>query len=376
MKPLMTTSALTRVLLLLATVIGVSVFVSCKKDEEPVEEKDPPIVEYTGVNVVASEFPFEKLSDYRFYTGEMKQLIPNERVLPYQPVTPLFSDYAHKSRFVWMPEGVSASYQSDHTVFDFPDGTVLIKNFFYDHVQPDDVRRILETRIIYKKNGEWLFADYLWNPEQTEAYYSLNGAYVPITWIDDNGNTRDVNFRIPAEAECHTCHKANQVNSPTGVKPQNLNFDYPFSDGSMNQLQKWIEVGYLENSLPESIVSVADWTDESLSVDLRLRSYLDANCSHCHSDDGHCYYRPLRLGFSQTADESNLGVCIAPQEYINETLTHVISRGNKDRSVMYYRLNTTDQQYRMPLFGRSLIHDEGVQLLEEYINSLSPGCPN
>ncbi len=375
MKPLYTRSEQFRALLFVVTIVAIWSIVSCKKDDPEPEPNDPPLVEYTGVNLTADAFPQEKLSSYRFYTGELKQLVPNERVLPYLPSTPLFSDYAHKSRYIWMPEGVSATYQTDHSIFDFPDGTVLIKNFFYDHVLPQDQRRILETRLIYKKNGEWLFADYIWNEEQTEAFFSLDGAYIPINWIDDNGVTRDVNFRVPSEAECHTCHKANQVNSPTGVKPQNINFDYSFSDGSMNQIQKWIQAGYLTGEVPGDIVSVANWNDETLPVDLRLRSYLDANCGHCHSDDGHCYYRPLRLTFQATENQDNIGVCLIPQEYINETLTHIIARGNKNRSVMYYRLNTNDQQYRMPLFGRSLIHEEGVQLLEEYINSLSPACP-
>lgn len=364
-----------RLFTLVVTVVAVWSFVSCKKDQpdEP-DDQDTTIPEDTGVRVIPADFPFEKLSDYRFYTGELKQLVPNARMLPYEPITPLFSDYAHKSRYVWMPEGVSASYQTDHQLLNFPEGSMLIKNFFYDHVLPEDERRILETRLIYKRNGEWLFADYIWNEDQTEAYYSLDGSFVPINWIDDNGVNRNVNFRIPSEVECHTCHKANQVNSPTGLKPQNLNFDFTFSDGVKNQLEKWIEVGYLNGNLPENIVSLVDWEDESQPLDLRVRSYLDANCSHCHSDDGHCYYRPIRFTFQQTSNEENLGVCVDPQEYINSTLTHIISKGNINRSVMYYRLNTTDEQYRMPLFGRSLIHDEAVELLEDYINSLTPAC--
>jgi hypothetical protein len=43
--------------------------------------------------------------------------------------------------------------------------------------------------------------------------------------------------------------------------------------------------------------------------------------------------------------------------------------------VMSYRLNTTEPQFRMPLLGRSLVHEEAVQLLNEYISSLSPACP-
>jgi hypothetical protein len=37
-------------------------------------------------------------------------------------------------------------------------------------------------------------------------------------------------------------------------------------------------------------------------------------------------------------------------------------------------LNTDNESFRMPLLGRTEIHTEGVALIEQWINSLSP-CP-
>jgi hypothetical protein len=37
-------------------------------------------------------------------------------------------------------------------------------------------------------------------------------------------------------------------------------------------------------------------------------------------------------------------------------------------------MNTTNESYMMPLHGRALIHDEGVALIEEWINALQ-NCP-
>ncbi|MGK4568553.1 hypothetical protein [Flavobacterium sp. 3HN19-14] len=39
--------------------------------------------------------------------------------------------------------------------------------------------------------------------------------------------------------------------------------------------------------------------------------------------------------------------------------------------MMYYRLNTTNETYRMPLHGRTLIHEEGLELVRQWINSLN-----
>lgn len=343
---------------------------ACTKDNE--EELLPPPPE-TGVNFELDQVPYAKLSDYRFFIGDIKNMEPNEMVIPYEPISPLFSDYAHKKRFIWMMPGTSANYVNDTSLLDFPNGTVFIKNFYYDSVQPSLTRKILETRLLIKKNGAWIFADYIWNEDQTEAYSSLDGSYQQIDWIR-NGIAMSVNFRIPSEAECHTCHKSNNLNTPIIPKPLHLNKTFPYSDGAMNQLQKLKQVGYLDGTIPTNVYSVVDWMDETQPVGLRMRSYLDANCAHCHSDDGHCYYRPIRLAYNLTDDSTNLGICVAPQQIINAQLTHILARGNINKSVMYYRMNSVDAQFMMPLMGRSIVHQEAVDLLEEYINSLSPIC--
>ena len=76
--------------------------------------------------------PYEKLSQYQFFKGNLADLQPNDRVIPYDLNSPLFSDYAHKARFVWMPEGTSASYTTE-SVLDFPKGAAIIKNFYYEN---------------------------------------------------------------------------------------------------------------------------------------------------------------------------------------------------------------------------------------------------
>ncbi|MFN0031324.1 MAG: hypothetical protein ACKVOR_04100 [Flavobacteriales bacterium] len=361
----------------IAIVVLTAVLINaCNKEPETLA--DEVVADSGAVRFVLNDLPYQKLSDYRFYVGNLKDMQPNARVLPYEPINALFSDYAHKSRFIWMPQGVSATYQGDHEVLHFPDGTVMIKNFYYDHVLPGGNRRILETRLIYKKDGHWEFANYKWNEEQTEAYFDLEGSYMPLSWVDDNGIEKSVNFRIPSEAECFTCHKSNMQNTPIGPKPNNLNKWMAYDEGAMNQLEKWNQVGYLTGSLPADIETTVDWTDESQPIDMRFRSYIDVNCSHCHSEYGHCYYRPIRFPFWQTTDENNLGVCIEPQEIINPdinpNLTHIIARGNPERSVLHFRMNTTDVQYRMPLMGRTLVHTEAIEMVEAYINSLTPAC--
>ncbi|WP_456438907.1 Ig-like domain-containing protein [Psychroserpens sp.] len=318
------------------------------------------------------EIPYQTLSEYNFFEGDLKNLEPVPSVLPYDLNSPLFSDYAHKKRFVWMPDGTTAAYNSDHTPLDFPVGAMLIKNFFYDNVQPENTTRIIETRLMFMTEDGWDFAKYVWNDEQTEATFADNGSFIDIDWIE-NGITNSVNYRIPSRNECFTCHNKFGTPIPIGPKPQNLNKEYNYVDGAFNQLSKWIEVGYLENNLPGAIVTTANWEDTSLPLELRVRSYLDINCAHCHSEESYCEYRPLRLAFNENEDDVNKGVCVTPDTQISP-YTHIVNSGRIDKSILHFRVNSIEEQYRMPLLGRTLKHAEGVRLIEEWINSLEGEC--
>lgn len=346
--------------------------------------------EYTPVSPVNLDLtlvPYPKLSDYKFFKGEIKNLTPALGVLPYQPASSLFSDYAHKKRFVWMPSGAKASYNGDGKVLELPVGAALIKNFYYEHVQPSNTTKIIETRIMIRKASGWIFANYVWNDEQTEALLDLNGSYKDITWTNENNATMNVTYRIPSEVQCITCHKTKEIinnteqiiHIPIGIKPQNLNFNYNYGTEVKNQLTKWIQAGYLTSNftLPSETNTAVNYEDTSKSIELRARSYVDVNCAHCHTDNKHCDYRPMRFAFSQTGGtngNTNMGVCVNTEDMqgFPSTLAKIIAPGNINKSMLYHRINTTNETYRMPLHGRTLIHTEGVALMEQWINSLGP----
>ena len=357
-------------------VLSAIFLISCSDDEGYSEISDEyPPGENPKEEIVSFDLeavPYSKLSDYNFYDGELKAMEPVSTVLPYELITPLFTDYAKKKRFIWMPATEKALFVADKEIFNFPNSTVLIKNFYYEKVLPNNEQKIIETRLLFKRNGNWEFADYVWNEEQTEAYLDLEGSYVALEW-EENGEIKSTDYRIPSENECVTCHKSNEIPIPIGPKPQNLNRLYNYTDGEQHQLQKWVDKGFLE-SFPNEIVTVKDWTDESQPLEQRVRSYFDINCAHCHSENAHCSYRSLRLAYSESESLEHMGVCIEPEEYIAPGLLYIIMGNNKERSNMYYRLNSEDEASRMPLLGRTIVHREYVELLEEWINSLENNC--
>ncbi|MBT8325089.1 MAG: cadherin-like domain-containing protein [Winogradskyella sp.] len=324
------------------------------------------------VNNVTESFPYNLLSEYNLFEGDLKDLNPTYSVVPYELISPLFSDYAKKKRFVWMPNNKKASYVADHKSLEFPVGTLLIKNFYYNNVLPNNQQQLLETRLMFKTAEGWDFANYIWNETQTEAIYNEQGSNVPLSWIQD-GIEQSVNYRIPSRAECFTCHNNFGTALPIGPKPQNLNKEYPYEEGIKNQLQKLIELGYLNTNIPNNITSVVQWDDPTHPINLRVRSYIDINCAHCHSDESYCEYRSMRFAFNENALDENMGICEDPETAFIPN-SKIVAPGDKDSSILYYRINTTEQSLRMPLFGRTLQHVEGIRLIDEWINSLENSC--
>ncbi|GGG37812.1 hypothetical protein [Bizionia arctica] len=351
-------------------------FFSCASDDDYVPNPiaTPESGQTSPVHFNIDEVPYQTLSEYNFFDGELKNLEPVYGVLPFELSSPLFSDYALKKRFIWMPNNVSANYITEGSILEFPIGTILIKNFYYENVIPDYSSKIIETRLMIKKSEGWVFAEYVWNENQNDATFDLNGSDVFVQW-NENNQTKSVNYRVPSGPECHTCHKTGDVSIPIGPKPRNLNKLFNYGDETKNQLEKWVEMGYLEPSYPDNITVLPSWEDTSQSLELRARSYLDINCAHCHSEEAHCAYRPVRFDFESTGIPINLGICVTPDEQIPDSgLTHIVNPGSFDRSVLYYRMNSVIESERMPLMGRTLKHEEGVQLIKEWINSLTIQC--
>lgn len=341
---------------------------SCSSDDpNPGEDVNP--TDQSPVILDLNEVPYAKLSSYNFFKSPMKNQVPVVGVVPYDLINTLFTDYAQKNRFIWMPQGVKAQYISDEQPLEFPDGTAVIKNFYYENTLPNDETRIIETRLMIRKDGEWKFANYVWNDSQTEAFLDLNGSDTEISWLL-NGEFKSTTYRIPSESECFICHKIEESAVLIGPKPHNMNKVFNFEDGPMNQLEKLKRYGYLDaQSLPSNISQMPDWTQVSNPLEDRMRSYLDVNCAHCHQEMAHCGYTPIKLNWEMTSSHDNLGLCVPVSEPL-PGMSFTVTPGNPERSGMYYRFMSTELSIQMPLIGKSMIHEEAGELMYEWISQL------
>jgi len=315
-----------------------------------------------------------RLSEYGFFIGELARLQPASNVLPYDLNTPLFTDYAHKQRFVYIPEGKQAFY-NDSTVLSFPVGTVLIKNFFYyqDERKPEKGRQILETRLLIHEENGWVALPYVWNDEQTDAFLEPAGETKSVTWRDSKGIKQTIsNYLIPNMNQCKGCHITGKSLTPIGPSARQLNGLYPYAEGIENQLVKLSKLNKLIN-LPDlaKVPRLANWQDASAPLDARARAWLDINCGHCHNPKGLASTSGLFLDI-HTTNPKALGIMKPPVTAGKGSggLLYDIVPRQPEKSILIYRLQSTDPGEMMPELGRTVVHREGLELIREWIRQM------
>ena len=347
-----------------------------------------------GQPATLEEWGVLRLEDGRLGLGE--------GVVPYDLNTPLFTDYAHKLRTIWMPAGTSAGYRPEQS-FDFPVGTILSKTFYYPlpegtawdgrsvaRLPPSrssleretlDLAkvRLVETRLLVHRAEGWVALPYVWNEAQTQAVLARTGALVPLELVDAQGKREAFDYQVPDQNQCGGCHITDNRSRkllPIGPKARHLNRDFDYTGGPGNQLAHLVRVGYL-TGLPDArdVPRLANAADPEADLDARARAYLDVNCGHCHSATGPAITSGLWLDAS-TRDRLKLGFCKQPIAAGKGTgnRAYDIVPGRADASIFDFRMDSKDPAVMMPELGRSVVHDDGVSLIRAWINAQSGSC--
>jgi uncharacterized repeat protein (TIGR03806 family) len=312
----------------------------------------------------------DRLSEYGFFKGNLKDLNPATGVIRYELITPLFTDYAVKDRFIVVPSGKTIRY-TDTGVLDFPDSTIIVKNFAYRNQNNQKI--MIETRLLVKDPVEktWKVMDYLWDSTQTDAVKHIIGAKVPITLLDDQGQKISTLYQVPNTNDCKRCHMNSSVISLIGPKARNLNFI--LGGHSENQLSEWVSQGKLAG-LPNlnEVPKLPDWKDSiHYNVNERARAYLDVNCAHCHTQGGDAMNTGLFLEYQQK-DPFHLGQLKTPVSAGGGAggMNYDIIPGDPAHSILAYRMNSTEPGTAMPELARTVVHKEAVSLIVEWIRTM------
>ena len=317
----------------------------------------------------------DKLSDYGFFKGKLADLSPAADVIPYDLNTALFSNYAEKLRFIKVPAGKKIIY-NDSIWMSMPVGTVLIKNFYFpkDFGRPEKGRTIIETRLLVNEESGWATYPYIWNDEQTEAFYDVAGEKKMISYKNNGGKTITTHYFIPNKNQCKGCHLENKKIVPVGIAARHLNKEHSYGDNNVrNQLKHWSDIGIL-SGLPDDVRSVpanAFWQNETESLEKKARSYLDINCGNCHNPKGPANTSGFFLDMRET-NPTALGVYKTPVAAGQGSggFKFDILPGKPEQSILVYRMKTNDPGKAMPELGREQLHREGIELISQWIRHM------
>jgi uncharacterized repeat protein (TIGR03806 family) len=323
----------------------------------------------------------ERLSDLWFFADLVAER-PAPETIAYDVVAALYADEAEKLRFLSIPRGKTAVYDS-LGFWDYPDTTSFIKTFYFQRDVRDERlgRRLVETRVIRRDAGVWTGRTYVWNDAQTDAVHVKAGQTVAIQWVDRDGGDRTLDYRVPNENECKTCHSKDHVFEPLGPRTRQLNRDHDYGDANApdleNQIDHLASLGLVSGDIPgaaDRLTLVDPFGDGPLES--RARSYLDANCSYCHRPGGEAGSSGLDLRL-ETVDPFSFGICRVPVAAGPGTggRTYDIVPADPDASIMVFRISSTEPQLKMPEIPTLTADANGVALVRAWIAAMpSASC--
>ncbi|MFO7608210.1 MAG: hypothetical protein R6X35_03265 [Candidatus Krumholzibacteriia bacterium] len=294
------------------------------------------------------------------------------RNLPYSPQYPLWTDGAEKARWIFLPAG-SRIDVGDVDAWRFPVGTKLWKEFaFAGHK--------VETRLIWHRvEGDWVYAAYVWNDEQTDAVLAPADG-VPDAWEIAPGKRH----AVPGTADCRACHEGG-ASRALGFSALQLSDDRdplaphaePLPPGAVT-LASLAAAGRLEPPRPELVTS----PPRIRSADPLARAalgYLAGNCASCHNGDG-----PLaRLGLRLEHDVD--GASGAPEPALASAVdaagrwfvpgvpadsSRIVAPGAPRHSALLHRMASRRPSSQMPPLGSVIADAEGLRLVRTWIEGL------
>lgn len=348
-------------------------------------------------------------------------------VIPYEPISPLWSDGTHKARFFALPtvtNGAGTAMPAKIGVtnargWNFPDGTVLVKSFAIDEVEGDpSSRRWIETRFMLREQGEWAGYSYEWNDEQTDAVLVAAAGKdrsFTIRTADREANpdgVRRQQWHYPSRAECMVCH-SRASNYVLGLCTVQLNGDYDYGavlgPGHVvdNQLRTLEHLGVLDvnwwadgmaarkaagrpsadvpasparrstmlSKAPERTNRLVNPLDDRHDLEARARSYLQSNCGSCHvaAGGGNAQIDLEYMSATETRPLAAMkAIGVKPLHAAFDLPdARVVAAGDPERSVLFARMNRRGPG-QMPQLATAVVDEEAVALLRSWIESLTP----
>lgn len=305
--------------------------------------------------------PMTRLSQLGIFEGDPAKLVPRAAFVAYDVNASLYADGAKKRRLVYVPQGTRIRTNADR--WELPVGAYLVKTFSFpvDLRDPKRGERLVETRFLVRTEDGFTASTYLWNASQTDAEASGGDVDVPVSWVDLQGVRRDRTFHVPGTSQCVSCHEGRAL----GWRSRQLDHQASYPDGSPDQIAHFESLGLIDRRPPAHLVLSDPLGDAPLAA--RARSYLDANCSHCHGEGGSAERTDLFWGLEYTG-VGQIPAC-RPTRAVDGR-DRVIVPGHPDQSEFLARMLSEKPRVHMPR-GPSRTPDlAGIALLSAWVSSL------
>lgn len=304
----------------------------------------------------------EKLSDLGVFT-DLKTLEFSEFMLPYEINSPLWSDGATKRRWIVLPTDSLIGYHPS-TSWTFPSGTVFVKHFEKE-ISADSVKN-LETRFfVMDRQNVGYGITYKWNEDDSDAILVGDQEELMDTLHYELQNTDQV-WNYPTRSQCMRCHNEN-AGYVLGLKTAQLNMTLENQGGVVfNQIENWKNRGLFENDVEGEMLKMHGIEDTSASLESRVRSYLDANCSHCHYGDGLTGAFDAR--FSTPLWQQGL-IDNPTISFNSESGSLIVNPQDPDGSELWLR-DASLGNNKMPPLAKNVLDESYLSVLEEWIKNL------
>jgi uncharacterized repeat protein (TIGR03806 family) len=323
-----------------------------------------------STNVAGSPLP-ATLEDTGAFS-DLATLTPQPGILPYEINVPFWSDGADKQRWFSLPDPGSVIGFHREANWTFPPGAIWIKHFEIELTNgvPSSTRR-LETRFLVRNPGGVYGITYRWNIEQTNASLVPEDGQDEELAITHADGVRRQLWRYPSRAECLACHTASGGYA-LGFNTGQLNRAVSLGEARGNQIALLEAMGYFQPEVTglSTLPALAPATDNTSSLEYRVRSYLAVNCAHCH--------QPGSLGVGLF--DARLSTPTAEAGLVNGPLNdpegnpdnRVLAPSAPERSALLQRIARLGPG-RMPPLASSVIDRSATNLLHEWITTSLPG---
>jgi uncharacterized repeat protein (TIGR03806 family) len=281
---------------------------------------------------------------------------PAAGLIPYEVNAPLWSDGADKRRWLALPDGTQIHVNSDGH-WALPVGSVLMKEFSLNGQR-------LETRLLmHHDDGDWAGYTYVWDDTGTDATL-IDGRVSKVVGAQT--------WTFPGRSDCLACHTI-AAGRQLGPDTRQFNRNIVYPGGRFaNQLDTLAHLGMLDTTIMNPGAFVAYTGNDPLEV--RAKTYLHANCAHCH--------RPGSTGGNATDANmlfdtafKDMNICNANpiQGTLGIANAKLFAPGDAASSLISVRMHRTDE-YRMPQVGSNVVDPTGTSLIDAWIASVS-ACP-